>query len=56
MPMPEESVASYEQIFFVENWKGALHWLAVFMFWVTPCEKIFARGFVQRGFENSLKG
>jgi hypothetical protein len=23
MPMPEERVALYEQIFFVENWKGA---------------------------------
>jgi CAAX amino terminal protease family. len=36
--------------------RGLLHWFIAFMLWVAPCEEIFARGFVQRGFENSLKG
>jgi membrane protease YdiL (CAAX protease family) len=56
VPMPEEKLALYEQILSGQNWKDALQWLAIFMLWVAPCEEVFARGFVQRGFENSLKG
>jgi membrane protease YdiL (CAAX protease family) len=55
IPMPEEKLASYEQLFSIQDWKESLHWLAIFMLWVAPCEAVFARGFVQRGFENSLK-
>lgn len=56
IPMPEERVALYENILSSQGWKDALQWLAIFMLWVGPCEEVFARGFVQRGFENSLKG
>jgi membrane protease YdiL (CAAX protease family) len=56
VPMPEEKLAFYEQLFSSQNWKDNLQWLAIFMLWVAPCEEVFARGFVQRGFENSLKG
>ena len=55
-PMPEGKLSPYEQLFSVEDWRDALQWLAVFMLWVGPCEEVFARGFIQRGLENSLKG
>lgn len=57
-PMPEELSATYESLSFVSvsNWMDVLILFLLNIFWVAPCEEIFARGFVQRGFENSLKG
>jgi membrane protease YdiL (CAAX protease family) len=52
---PDPNEASYNLLFQTSNAFELIIWVLLMMCVVGPCEEIFARGFVQQGFQNSCK-
>ncbi|MDD1779073.1 MAG: CPBP family intramembrane metalloprotease, partial [Candidatus Helarchaeota archaeon] len=52
---PDPTEESYNLLFQTSNGFELIGWVLLMMCVVAPCEEIFARGFVQQGFQNSFK-
>lgn len=55
LPITDPNQAFYDALFTTSNWLEVSVWIVLMMCVVGPCEEIFARGFVQKGFQNSCK-
>jgi membrane protease YdiL (CAAX protease family) len=52
---PDPNEGSYNLLYQTSNAFDLIIWVLLMMCVVGPCEEIFARGFVQQGFQNSCK-